>query len=142
MKLLQFTLSTCFLFLFAFAANAAADVNFAPAIGNEATASAAENLAQTLQAYQSFKAEKKTMTRQERRTTRKTLKNDLKTAVKDFEEASDIDLAALIIITILLPPLGMYLYEGSATSRFWLSLILTLLFYLPGLIYTLIVILE
>ncbi|RPD48291.1 YqaE/Pmp3 family membrane protein [Paracnuella aquatica] len=47
----------------------------------------------------------------------------------------------LVIITILLPPLGVYLHEGEINTRFWISLLLTLLFYIPGLIYSLIVVL-
>lgn len=47
----------------------------------------------------------------------------------------------LVIITILLPPLGVYLHEGEANGKFWLSLLLWLLFYIPGLIYGLIVVL-
>ncbi|HKL39835.1 MAG TPA: YqaE/Pmp3 family membrane protein [Cryomorphaceae bacterium] len=46
----------------------------------------------------------------------------------------------VIILTILLPPLGVALVFGIGTE-FWISLILTLLFYVPGLIYSLIVIL-
>jgi uncharacterized membrane protein YqaE (UPF0057 family) len=47
----------------------------------------------------------------------------------------------VIIITILLPPLGVALVFGLAV-QFWLSLLLTLLFYVPGLIYSLIVVLA
>ena len=46
-----------------------------------------------------------------------------------------------IIITILLPPLGVALILGIGTA-FWISLILTLLFYFPGLIFSLIMILK
>ncbi|MEM1119998.1 MAG: YqaE/Pmp3 family membrane protein [Bacteroidota bacterium] len=46
----------------------------------------------------------------------------------------------LVILAILIPPLAMGLYDGI-TNRFWISLLLTLLFYVPGLIYTLVVIL-
>ena len=76
--------------------------------------------------------------RQERRAERKAVL----TAVKEWRKAdlSD-DMLLLIIITILIPPLGMFLYEGDLTTRVLISLLLTLLFYLPGLIYTLIVIL-
>ena len=45
----------------------------------------------------------------------------------------------VIIITILIPFLGVLLYEGLS-SRFWISLILTLLFFIPGLIYSLLVV--
>ena len=47
----------------------------------------------------------------------------------------------LVIVTILLPPLGVFLHEGEINSKFWIDLLLTLLFYLPGLIYGLIVVL-
>ena len=49
--------------------------------------------------------------------------------------------AVIVIVTILLPPLGVYLHEGEINSRFWISLLLTLLFYVPGLIYSLIIVL-
>ncbi|MCZ4409979.1 YqaE/Pmp3 family membrane protein [Cryomorphaceae bacterium 1068] len=46
-----------------------------------------------------------------------------------------------IIITVLLPPLGVALILGVGTE-FWISLVLTLLFYFPGLIYSLIILLT
>jgi uncharacterized membrane protein YqaE (UPF0057 family) len=48
----------------------------------------------------------------------------------------------LIILAILLPPLAVYLHEGVINGKFWLDLLLTLLFFLPGLIYALIVVLK
>ena len=45
----------------------------------------------------------------------------------------------LLIATVLLPPLGVALHQGL-TSKFWISLVLTLLFFLPGLVYSLYVI--
>lgn len=47
----------------------------------------------------------------------------------------------LVILAILLPPLAVYLHQGEINSKFWISLLLTLLFWLPGVIYALIVIL-
>lgn len=47
----------------------------------------------------------------------------------------------LVIIAFFIPFLAVGLYDGI-TGRFWLSLILTFLFWLPGFIYALIVILE
>lgn len=49
--------------------------------------------------------------------------------------------AVQVIVAILLPPLGVYLHEGEINNRFWISLLLTLLFYVPGLIYALVIIL-
>lgn len=45
-----------------------------------------------------------------------------------------------IILAILLPPLGILLHEGL-TKRFWIDCLLTLLLYLPGLVYALYIIL-
>jgi uncharacterized membrane protein YqaE (UPF0057 family) len=42
----------------------------------------------------------------------------------------------LIIIAIVLPPLAVALQSGLSTP-FWICLVLTLIFYLPGLIYAL-----
>jgi len=76
------------------------------------------------------------------RVERKAKKEEIKQAIRDYKHG-DIseDTLLLVIITILLPPVGMLLYEGEVNNRFWLSLLLTILFYLPGLIYTLIIIL-
>ena len=46
----------------------------------------------------------------------------------------------LIIVAILLPPLAVFMQQGL-TQPFWISLVLTLLFYLPGLIYSLYIVL-
>ena len=47
----------------------------------------------------------------------------------------------LVILAFLLPPLAVYLHEGVINNKFWISLILTLLFFVPGVIYALVVIL-
>lgn len=47
----------------------------------------------------------------------------------------------LVILAILLPPLAVYLHQGEINSKFWISLLLTLLFWVPGVIYALIVVL-
>lgn len=48
----------------------------------------------------------------------------------------------LVILAVLLPPLAVYLHENAFNGKFWLSLLLTLLFWLPGLIYALFVVLS
>jgi uncharacterized membrane protein YqaE (UPF0057 family) len=47
----------------------------------------------------------------------------------------------LVILAILLPPLAVYLHQGEINTKFWIALLLTLLFFLPGIIYALVVIL-
>jgi uncharacterized membrane protein YqaE (UPF0057 family) len=68
----------------------------------------------------------------------------LKTKQKDYKEKKgrgDTDTLLLIILCFLIPPLAVFLFEGSWTSRCTLNLILTLLCGIPGVIHALIVIL-
>jgi uncharacterized membrane protein YqaE (UPF0057 family) len=55
---------------------------------------------------------------------------------------TDTSMVLLVILAILLPPLAVYLKEGEINSRFWLSLILTLLFWVPGVVYALLVVFD
>ena len=87
------------------------------------------------------KKEQRKLERKEKKEARKQFRQQVKAWFKNLRSTMADDLLLIIIIAILLPPLGMYLYEGSATNRFWISLLLWLLFYVPGLIYTLVVIL-
>lgn len=54
----------------------------------------------------------------------------------------ETDQTLLIILCILLPPLAVYLKEEEINSKFWISVLLTLLFWLPGIIYALLVVFE
>ncbi len=47
-----------------------------------------------------------------------------------------------VLLAIIFPPLGVAIWEDGITSHFWLSLILTLIFWFPGLIYSLLIILN
>jgi len=58
-----------------------------------------------------------------------------------FDSNSETELILLIILALFLPPLAVYLYEGSWTKTVTINLILTLIFFLPGVIHALIVIL-
>jgi uncharacterized membrane protein YqaE (UPF0057 family) len=77
-------------------------------------------------------------------TNKKTLKKQARQLKKEGRKGlfdSDVALILLVILALILPPLAVYLYEGSITSRFWISLLLSLIFWVPGVIYALIVIL-
>lgn len=63
-----------------------------------------------------------------------------KVAKKAGQEPSTNTLL-LVILAILLPPLAVYLHQGEINNKFWISLVLTLLFFVPGVIYALIVVL-
>ncbi|AKQ47617.1 hydrogenase expression protein [Rufibacter radiotolerans] len=52
-----------------------------------------------------------------------------------------MSLGLKLVLAILLPPLAVYLHEGIGT-RFWVSILLTLLFFLPGVIYALLVVTD
>ncbi|NCU03665.1 MAG: YqaE/Pmp3 family membrane protein [Chitinophagaceae bacterium] len=47
----------------------------------------------------------------------------------------------LVVLAILLPPLAVYLHQGEINNKFWISLVLTLLFWAPGVLYALLVVL-
>ncbi len=59
----------------------------------------------------------------------------------DKSETSQImaDTILLVIIAIFIPFLAVGLYEGI-TTRFWISLLLTILLFFPGLIYAILVV--
>ena len=56
--------------------------------------------------------------------------------------AADESTILLAILAILLPPLAVYLKEGDLTTNFWVSVILSLLFWVPGVIFALLVVLD
>ncbi len=62
-------------------------------------------------------------------------------AAKKAHKAPAANSLLQIIFAILIPPLGVYLHEGVINNKFWIDLILTLLFFIPGMIYALIVVL-
>ena len=83
------------------------------------------------------------LSRKERKARIKEVKKEMKAfkAAKKAGKEADTDTLLLVILAILLPPLAVYLYEGEINNRFWISLILTLLGWLPGIIYALVLIL-
>lgn len=72
---------------------------------------------------------------------------EMKKAIKQYQadkkagKEPSTNTLLLVILAILLPPLAVYLHEGEINTRFWISILLTLLFWIPGVIYALIVIL-
>ncbi|MDB5261554.1 MAG: hydrogenase expression protein [Adhaeribacter sp.] len=72
----------------------------------------------------------------------KAQKKEIKTGIKGIlqESASGTNILE-IVLAVLLPPLAVFLHDGLNT-RFWISLILTLLFWIPGVIYALLVVTD
>lgn len=57
---------------------------------------------------------------------------------KNEKKHSRVDDIVLLILAILLPPLAVYLAKGIGTE-FWIDILLCLLFWIPGIIYAIIV---
>jgi len=83
------------------------------------------------------------LSKKEKRAKIKDVKKELKEfkAEKKAGKEPSTNTLLLVILAILLPPLAVYLHEGTTNNRFWISLILTLLFWIPGVIYALVVVL-
>ncbi len=84
------------------------------------------------------------LSRKERRLRVKEAKSEIKKIKAEKKAGSEpsTNQVLLVILAILLPPLAVYLHEGEINNKFWLDLVLTLLFFLPGVIYALIVVLS
>lgn len=92
---------------------------------------------QALQEFNSLSSKEKKERIKEAKKAIKKLKAEKKTSKEPIASK-----ALQVIFAILIPPVGVLLHEGQINSRFWISLLLTLLFYLPGMIYALIIVLE
>lgn len=71
---------------------------------------------------------------------------EVKKLMKDYKAQkatgeANTNTILLAILAIILPPLAVYLHENAFNGKFWLSVLLTLLFWIPGVIYALIVVL-
>lgn len=87
--------------------------------------------------------EYKNLSRSEKKLRIKEAKKALKEFKKEKNEgnAPSTNTLLLVILAILLPPLAVYLHEGEINNKFWIALVLTLLGFLPGIIYALVVVL-
>ena len=85
----------------------------------------------------------KSLPRRERNEKIKEVKKELKAfnAAKRAGKGASTNTILLVILAILLPPLAVYLHQGEINKKFWICLLLTLLFFVPGVIYALVVIL-
>jgi len=90
-------------------------------------------------AVSSFNALSKKEKRERLKNVKKYLK-EVKAAKRAGDAPSD-NTILLVILALLLPPLAVYLHQGEINTKFWISLILTLLFWIPGVIYALVVVL-
>ena len=87
----------------------------------------------------SFK-ERPPMSKKEIKAFKKQQKTALKTAIKSARLTDNDQGILMIILAVILPPAAVGLTFGME-QEFWIDLLLTLLFWLPGVIYALIKIL-
>jgi uncharacterized membrane protein YqaE (UPF0057 family) len=71
---------------------------------------------------------------------KKELKKEFREVMKQDRRGGGVSIIK-IILAVLLPPLAVFLHVGIGT-QFWISLILTLLFWIPGVIYALLVVTD
>ena len=67
------------------------------------------------------------------------LKHEIKSKMKKSKTTADrsgVMTVILVLLAIFIPPLAVLLVDGLKLP-FWLDLLLTLLFFLPGIIYAL-----
>lgn len=95
-------------------------------------------------AIKAARAEFMALSKKEKKAKVKEVKKQMKAFKKAKKAGAEpsTNTLLLVILAILLPPLAVYLHEGEINTRFWISLLLTLLFWLPGVIYALIVVLS
>jgi uncharacterized membrane protein YqaE (UPF0057 family) len=56
--------------------------------------------------------------------------------------AADVSTILLVILSFILPPLAVYLLFEDINNAFWLNVVLTLLFWIPGVIHALYLVLT
>lgn len=82
------------------------------------------------------------------RSEKKARLKDAKKLLKEYRadkragKTAETDQVLLAILAILLPPLAVYLKTEEIGGKFWLSVILTLLFWIPGVVYALLVVFD
>lgn len=92
-----------------------------------------------IKAVQEFKS----LSKAEKKLRAKEAKKMLTDFKKQKKNGDDVktDEILLGILCVILPPLAVYLHQGKVTNnKFWLSLLLTILFWLPGIIYAILVV--
>jgi len=82
------------------------------------------------------------LSKKEKKTRIKEVKKQVKVFKKEKKEnkSSKVEMWVLILLSILLPPLAVYLHQGEVNKKFWLSIIFTILFWVPGVIYAILVV--
>ena len=118
-------------------------VKAASSSGDNKEAAAAVSPEPAIGSLQEAMKEFKSLSKQDRKEKMKEAKKAIKQFKAEKKAGAEPSTNTLlqVILAILLPPLAVYLHEGEINTKFWIDLILTLLFFIPGVIYALIVVL-
>lgn len=143
-KLITMKRLTLQLFLCLILISAAIPGSYAATVSEPVAATAPASSEPDPNAVNAAMKEFKSLSRAERKSRMKDAKKLLKQYKADKRAGKDAetDQVLLAILAILLPPLAVYLKVGEVNGKFWLSLILTLLFWIPGVIYALLVVFD
>lgn len=80
------------------------------------------------------------------RTTYKGKRSSVQNAFKESQRGGGGDANIIVLVILSLFPfinlIAMYLHDGGITSNFWICLLLDVLFFLPGIIFALLVVLD
>lgn len=114
-------------------------VQTVPVQANVPVNGAAVSAAQVNEAVDGFN----NLSKKEKKQRLKEVKKQVNLFKKNQGQGKDADTNTilLVILAILLPPLAVYLHQNAINTKFWISLVLTLLFWVPGVIYALLVVL-
>lgn len=115
-----------------------------PSFANLITASTSNTTEPNPESVKKALAEFKSLSKKERKERTNEVKKEWKKFKKENTESKSakVEQIVLIILAVLLPPLAVYLHQGEINGKFWISLLLTLLFFLPGVIYALLVVTD
>ena len=125
------------IFVPSFAITLPSPVNPSATSGDSSSVIAKEKFDEAMKEFKSLSKHDKKARFKELKKTLKEYKAD-KRAGK--AEPSD-NTVLLCILAVLLPPLAVYLSQGQINTKFWISILFTICFWVPGVIYAFIVIL-
>jgi uncharacterized membrane protein YqaE (UPF0057 family) len=106
-------------------------------VSNAPSPATSLNIGEAIREYRELSAREKKARKREARRLLKTYKAEKRSGNK-----ADNRIIFLAIIAIFLPPLAVFLKEETINSRFWICLLLSLLFLLPGIVYAMLVVFD
>jgi len=98
--------------------------------------------AETREWSNALRGQLRSMNAQARTEWRATVKQEVRHFQKRKRSGGEANVSQLLLtlLALILPPLAVFLHQGEINSKFWISLLLTLLIWVPGVIYALLVI--